>query len=69
MSATTTTSGAVRRAWAAVRWYLKEATGEARWDEHVARCREDGRDPGSRRDFERHRAEHRERAAGSGRCC
>lgn len=56
------------RWWAGLRWYLKEATGEARWERYVARCAAEGREPMSRRAYERHRDEHRERA-GSSRCC
>jgi hypothetical protein len=59
---------AVRRAWAGLRWYVREATGEARWDEYVAACAAEGREPVARREFERHRDEHRERA-GRSRCC
>jgi uncharacterized short protein YbdD (DUF466 family) len=49
-------------------WYLKEATGEAKWDEYLERCRREGQDPMTRREFERHRAEHKERNPQS-RCC
>lgn len=49
-------------------WYLKEATGEAKWDEYLERCRREGREAMSRREFERHRAEHKERNPQS-RCC
>jgi uncharacterized short protein YbdD (DUF466 family) len=49
-------------------WYLKEATGEAKWDEYVERCQREGRDPMTRREFERHRDEHKERNPQS-RCC
>jgi uncharacterized short protein YbdD (DUF466 family) len=58
----------VGRLWRGIRWYLKEATGEARWDEYVDRCARDGREPMSRREFERHRADQREHAPQS-RCC
>lgn len=51
-----------------IRWYLRQLTGEAKWDEYVARCHADGRQPMSRREFERHRADHRERSTQS-RCC
>ena len=51
-----------------VGWYLKQATGEAKWDEYVERCRRDGVEPMSRRAFERHRAQHREQNPQS-RCC
>jgi len=60
---------AVLRAGRGVRWYLRQATGEAKWDEYVARCRpDDGEPPMSRRQFERHRADHKERNPQS-RCC
>jgi uncharacterized short protein YbdD (DUF466 family) len=49
-------------------WYLRQATGEAKWDEYVARCRHEGSEPMSRRAFERHRAEHKENNPQS-RCC
>ena len=51
-----------------VHWYLKQATGEAKWDEYLDRSHAEGVDPMSRRDFERHRAEHKERTPQS-RCC
>ena len=51
-----------------IRWYLKEVSGESAWDEYVERCRRDGVEPMSRRDFERHRSEHRE-AHPQSRCC
>lgn len=56
------------RAGRGVRWYLKQATGEAKWDEYVESCRRDGTEPMSRRDYERHRAEHREKNP-QARCC
>jgi len=59
---------AVLTAGRGVRWYLKQATGEAKWDEYVDRCRTDDAEPMSRRDFERHRAEHKESTPQS-RCC
>ena len=49
-------------------WYLRQATGEAKWDEYLERCRVDGVEPQSRRDFERHRSEHQENNPQS-RCC
>ena len=58
----------VLTAFRGVRWYLKQFTGEAKWDEYLERCRAEGRKPTSRRDFERHRADHRERSTQS-RCC
>lgn len=56
------------RAGRGVVWYLKQATGEAKWDEYVDRCAREERDPMTRREFERHRAEHREQNPQS-RCC
>jgi len=51
-----------------LRWYLREFTGESRWDDYLARCARDGSEPMSRRDFERERDHQREHAA-RGRCC
>ncbi len=51
-----------------LRWYVRQATGEAKWDEYVDRCHRDGVEAMSRRDFERHRAAHREQHPQS-RCC
>ena len=59
---------ALARAWRGLRWYVREITGEARWDEYVERCARDGVAPMSRRDWERHRADAREHDARS-RCC
>ena len=59
---------AVLRAGRGLRWYVRQATGEAKWDEYVAACRAEGAEPVSRRAFERHRAEHRE-ASPQSRCC
>jgi uncharacterized short protein YbdD (DUF466 family) len=56
------------RARRGVLWYLKEFTGESRWDDYVERCRREGVEPMSRRTFERHRADHREGRV-EGRCC
>lgn len=56
------------RAGHGIRWYLRQATGEAKWDEYVDSCRSDGVAPMSRRQFERHRADHREQNPQS-RCC
>jgi uncharacterized short protein YbdD (DUF466 family) len=50
------------------RWYLRQATGEAKWDEYLEECRVRGEEPMTRRDFERHRAEHKEHNPQS-RCC
>jgi len=51
-----------------ISWFLKQSTGEAKWDEYLARCRGEGVEPTSRRDFERHRAEHKE-SHPQARCC
>lgn len=59
---------AVVRAARGVRWYVRQATGEAKWDEYVAACRVQGVEPVSRREFERHRSDHRE-ANPQSRCC
>lgn len=59
---------AVVRAWRGLRWYVREATGEARWDEYVARCAASGTQPLSRRAWERHRADLKEHSPQS-RCC
>jgi uncharacterized short protein YbdD (DUF466 family) len=61
-------SGTLSRLGRGVAWYLKQATGEAKWEEYVERCRRDGVEPMSRRAFERHRADHREHNPQS-RCC
>ena len=58
----------VRRAVASVRWYLRELSGEGKWDAYGERCERDGVVPMSRREFERHRDHHRERST-QGRCC
>lgn len=56
------------RAGRGLRWYVRQATGEAKWDEYVDVCREQGAQPMSRREFERRRADHRE-ANPQSRCC
>lgn len=61
-------TGHLVRAGRAVRWYIRQATGEAKWDEYVDRCRAEGVEPMSRRQFERHRADHRE-SNPQARCC
>jgi uncharacterized short protein YbdD (DUF466 family) len=58
----------VARARRGLRWYLRQVTGEAKWDEYVDRCAREATPPMSRREFERHRAEHRESST-SQRCC
>ena len=56
------------RAGRGLRWYVRQATGEAKWDEYVATCLTQGTEPMSRREFERRRADHRE-AHPQSRCC
>jgi hypothetical protein len=51
-----------------VRWYVREATGEGRWERYLEQCRAEGREPLSRRDYERCRSDHRD-AHPEGRCC
>ena len=50
-------TAALTRAWEGVRWYLKEFTGEARWDDYLAHCTEHGHTPMSRYEFERQRTD------------
>jgi len=59
---------AALRAGRGIRWYLKQVTGEAKWDEYLEHCQEEDVEPTSRRDFERHRAEHKE-SHPQARCC
>jgi len=59
---------AVARAWQGVRWYLREFTGESRWDAYVRHCVEHGHPPRTRREFERARADLAERSV-ENRCC
>ena len=59
---------AVLRAGRGIRWYLKQVTGEAKWDEYLERCRREDVQPMSRRDFERHRTRHTETNP-QARCC
>ena len=59
---------AVVRAGRGVRWYLREWSGEARWDDYLRQCAEHGHEPVSRRVFERRRADAAERNPVS-RCC
>lgn len=50
-----------------VRRLVREATGESKWDDYLAKCQADGTVPISRREFERHRTD----VGGEGpqRCC
>lgn len=47
---------------------LRQATGEAKWDDYLARCEHEGVEPMSRRAFERHRADEKEHNP-QARCC
>jgi hypothetical protein len=60
---------AVVRAWRGVRWYLREWSGEARWDDYLQQCEQHGHTPVSRREFERRRAAALEQRTGVSRCC
>jgi uncharacterized short protein YbdD (DUF466 family) len=61
-------TAALSRAWEGVRWYLKEFTGEARWDDYLEHCAEHGHAPMSRYEFERQRTDAAERNPVT-RCC
>ena len=52
----------------ALRWYVRQLTGEAKWDDYVTECAELGEQPMTRREFERERDHQREHAPGA-RCC
>ncbi|HET7691140.1 MAG TPA: CstA-like transporter-associated (seleno)protein [Nocardioidaceae bacterium] len=49
-----------------LRRLVREATGEAKWDDYLAHCREHGIEPIARRSFERGRTEGR---GDQPRCC
>ena len=68
MTAAATVRGVAVRTWRGVRWYLREWSGEARWDDYLRHCAEHGHEPMSRREFERRRADALEREPVS-RCC
>jgi hypothetical protein len=53
---------------AELRACLREVSGEARFTAYVERCRAAGTQPMGRRDYERHRSDHRD-AHPEGRCC
>lgn len=59
-------SAALLRGWRGLAWYLRAFTGEDRWDAHVRSCAEHGHPTGTRREFERRRAD---AAAPVSRCC
>lgn len=54
----------LRQAWR----LLREATGEAKWDDYLAACEHAGAVPLSRREFERLRSDERELLT-KDRCC
>jgi uncharacterized short protein YbdD (DUF466 family) len=56
------------RAGRGIRWYLRQLSGEAKWDEYLERTQHEEVEPMSRRDFERHRSEHSEKNPRA-RCC
>ena len=56
------------RAGRGIRWYLRQVSGEAKWDEYLERAQREAVVPMSRRDFERHRSEHSEKSPRA-RCC
>ena len=45
------------RAWRGVVWYLREVSGEGRWDAYLRECADHGHAPMTRREFERRRAD------------
>lgn len=54
--------------WERARWYVRQVSGEARWEQYVDRCRAAGETPVSRREFEWRRSDHRDTHP-EGRCC
>ncbi len=61
-------TAAVLTAARSLRWYVRQMTGEAKWDEYLDRCQREKNEPMTRREFERHRADHQE-ASTQSRCC
>ena len=61
-----TPTSALARGWRGLLWYLRAFTGEDRWEAHVRECASHGHPPGTRRDFERRRAD---AAPPPTRCC
>lgn len=68
MAAMRSIRSALVQAGAALRWYVRQATGEGKWDAYVSHCVEHDEEPMARAEFERRRADWRERGAGA-RCC
>ncbi|MFH8348076.1 YbdD/YjiX family protein [Streptomyces sp. NPDC018045] len=65
-------AASARRVLGAIRWYVRELTGESAYERYVAQVRQHTPDAPvpSRRQFERQRAAARERDPRSGfRCC
>ena len=60
----------LREAYAGMRWYLREVSGESAYDRYVEHMRRDhaGQPVMSRRDFERRRQDQREESPRA-RCC
>jgi uncharacterized short protein YbdD (DUF466 family) len=60
----------VRRAVEAIRWYLREVSGEADYDRYIAHAKQHAGDAPvrSRREFERRKAQERE-SNPAPRCC
>jgi len=58
----------MRRFVTGLRAYLRDVSGETRFEAYVDRCRDEGAEPMSRRDYERHRSDHRDNHP-EGRCC
>ena len=60
----------VRRAYEGVRWYLREVSGESRYDHYVEHMRRDHADQAvmSRREYERRRMQMRDENPRA-RCC
>jgi uncharacterized short protein YbdD (DUF466 family) len=61
-------SGSVREALRGLRRCIREATGEAKWDDYVSDCQAAGSEPMTRREFERRRWEQKE-CSSHMRCC
>lgn len=59
---------AVRQFARTLRWYVRQFTGEAKWDEYVAECATTGAQPVPRREFE-HRRDHQREHSPRARCC
>ena len=61
---------ALREAFAGVRWYLREVSGESRYDRYVEHMRRDHPDQAvmSRREYERRRMDQRDENPRA-RCC